>query len=145
MSTLLGLLLTVVVGVHDGDTLRLSTGVIVRLWGIDAPELLQPYGAEAKAKLSGLVLAKNLRLEIRGRDRYGRTLGVLWLGRRNVNQFMIVNGLAWHYRRYAPCARAHAAGCVLERLEDNAQRSRRGLWESKEAIPPWEWRRLHAQ
>ena len=35
-----------VIGIHDGDTLRLRTGnatVKVRLFGIDAPELGQPF------------------------------------------------------------------------------------------------------
>jgi len=39
------------VGVHDGDTLTLLVErqpVKVRLAGIDAPELAQPYGQKAK-------------------------------------------------------------------------------------------------
>lgn len=46
-----------VVGVHDGDTLTLLVShqqVKVRLVGIDAPELAQPYGQKAKQALSAL-------------------------------------------------------------------------------------------
>ena len=47
-----------VVGVHDGDTLTLlvegNRQIKVRLAGIDAPELSQPYGQKAKQALSNL-------------------------------------------------------------------------------------------
>ena len=47
-----------VVGVHDDDTLTLRVDrqqVKVRLAGIDAPELAQPYGQKAKQALSNAV------------------------------------------------------------------------------------------
>ena len=47
-----------VVGVHDGDTLTLlvvgNQQVKVRLAGIDAPELAQPYGQQAKQLLNAV-------------------------------------------------------------------------------------------
>lgn len=65
-----------VVGVHDGDTLTLLVDrreYKVRLAGIDAPELAQPYGRKAKQALSDLVFGEAIRVETAGRDRYGRT------------------------------------------------------------------------
>ncbi len=56
-----------VVGVHDGDVLTLlgagNQPVKVRLAGMDAPELKQPYGQQAKQALSALAFRKEARAE----------------------------------------------------------------------------------
>ena len=52
-----------VVGVHDGDTLTLRTfneTLKVRLFGIDTPELGQPFGNNAKQALSQMVFGKSV-------------------------------------------------------------------------------------
>lgn len=63
-----------VVGVHDGDALTLlvegNRQVKVRLAGIDAPELSQPYGQKAKQTLSALAFGKEARVESAGPDKY---------------------------------------------------------------------------
>lgn len=43
--------------------------------GVDAPEIGQPYGEEAKVKLCDLVKDRRLLIHVYGKDRYGRTLG----------------------------------------------------------------------
>ena len=62
-----------VVGVHDGDTLTALTAdrtqLKVRLHGIDAPELGQPFGQASKRALSGLVFGKQVTLHTTGTDR----------------------------------------------------------------------------
>ena len=66
-----------VVSVHDGDTLTVlieHRQVRVRLIDIDAPELGQPFGSRARQSLSGLCFGKVATLDVRGRDRYNRTL-----------------------------------------------------------------------
>jgi endonuclease YncB( thermonuclease family) len=76
--------------VIDGDTVVLSGGEHVRLLGIDAPELHpgrpgragpfpEPGAVEACEALRALVEGRTLRVERRGRDRYGRTLARLRL------------------------------------------------------------------
>lgn len=76
-----------VLGVHDGDTLTLLVAgnqpVKVRLTGIDAPELKQPYGQQAKQALSALAFGKEARVESPGPDKYGRTLGTVFVGARH--------------------------------------------------------------
>jgi micrococcal nuclease len=51
-----------VVGVHDGDTITALTDdkrqLKVRLHGIDAPELGQPFGQASKRAMSDLVFGK---------------------------------------------------------------------------------------
>ena len=50
-----------VVSIHDGDTITVlqdKQQVKVRLFGIDAPELKQPYGKKSKRFLSNLITRK---------------------------------------------------------------------------------------
>ena len=114
-----------VVGVHDGDTLTALTAdkrqLKVRLHGIDAPELGQPFGQASKRALSDLVFGKQVTLHTTGTDRYGRTLARVTVGDIEVDAQMIATGHAWHYSRYD-----HTA--ALEAAERKARAARRGLW-----------------
>jgi len=49
--------------VIDGDTIELSNGERVRLLGINAPEISEPFGLDAKEYLSKMVEGKNVYLE----------------------------------------------------------------------------------
>jgi micrococcal nuclease len=81
-----------VLRVVDGDTLVLSPNEKIRLIGVDTPETVHPkkavecFGREAKQFTSKMVSGKKVRLEldqanaVRGhRDKYGRTLGYVFL------------------------------------------------------------------
>lgn len=128
-----------VVGVHDGDTLTLLTvtkqQIRVRLHGIDAPELTQAFGATAKTALSDLVFSKQVDVQVIERDRYGRTVGRVKVGKTDVNLEMVRQGFAWWYRDYAKKDTALAAA------ETEAKQAKRGLWADASAQPPWEYRR----
>jgi len=51
-------------------------------------------------------------------------------------------GLAWWYRKYAH--EQHPGDRVeYESAEDRAAADRIGLWQDKNPVPPWEWRREH--
>jgi micrococcal nuclease len=76
-----------------------------RLVGIDTPEKSrkknepgQPYSQKATKFLAGLVLNQNVSIEDYGKDRYGRILGVVYVGQTNVNLEMVRNGYAEVYR-----------------------------------------------
>ena len=107
----------------------------MRLAGIDAPELKQPYGQQAKQALSALAFGKEARVESPGPDKYGRTLGTVWVGTVNVNAALVEQGAAWVYRQYP-----HPP--ELETLEAQAQAAKRGLWalQPDQRCPPWNWR-----
>ena len=128
-----------VVRVHDGDTLTLLVAgnqpVKVRLAGIDAPELDQPYGQKAKRALSALAFRKEARVESPGPDKYGRTLGTVFVGAVNVNAELVKQGAAWVYRAYP-------FPPELEGLEAQAQAAKRGLWALPvdQRCPPWDFR-----
>ncbi|MBR7619988.1 thermonuclease family protein [Phenylobacterium sp. 20VBR1] len=128
-----------VVGVTDGDTITLLTddkaSLKVRLVEIDAPEKGQPWGARSKRFLSSLIYSKRVRVVEAGRDRYGRTLGRIYSGDRDINAEMVRSGSAWAYRAYL-------TDLSFIKLEDEARRARRGLWSlpAGETIAPWDWR-----
>jgi ATP-dependent hsl protease ATP-binding subunit hslU len=123
-----------VVSVHDGDTITIlaqKKQIKIRLFGIDAPELKQPYGKKSKQFLSNLIAGQIVEVKENGNDRYGRTIGTISLNGEDINAQMVENGYAWAYRRfskkYAP-------------QESEAKFEKRGLWRD-DPIPPWVFRR----
>ncbi|MGC4048551.1 MAG: thermonuclease family protein [Paludibaculum sp.] len=131
-----------VVGVQDGDTitiLREGRQARVRLDGVDCPELGQPFGRNARERVSVLAFGKVVTVRQKaasvGRDRYGRVLGQVSLpDGRNLNRLLVAEGLAWWYRRYAP------RDAVLAGLEERAREAGLGLWADADPEPPWLWR-----
>lgn len=126
-----------VVAVTDGDTVRVLVDgreLRVRLEGIDAPESKQAYGQRSKQALSELVFGKHVRLDVTGKDRYGRTLGLLYVDDEPVNVRMILEGMAWHYAYFN-------AEPTFAAAEKQAREARAGLWSDPDPVPPWEFRR----
>lgn len=128
-----------VVGVTDGDTIKLFVGgrneYKVRLGEIDAPESGQPFGQKSKRMLSDLVYNRTVTVRVTDVDRYGRSVGVIQTGNTNINAEMVKRGGAWAYRRYLSDQRY----LLWER---QAQQSRRGLWglQADQIMAPWDWR-----
>jgi micrococcal nuclease len=131
-----------VVGVPDGDTLTIRVGgknVRVRLDGVDAPELGQPYGKSARRSLAELCRGKNASVVERGKDEEGRILGSVRCGEVDANAEQVRRGMAWVHLRYVPL------GSPLYEAETNARLQNIGLWRGKEPVPPWEWRARNAK
>jgi endonuclease YncB( thermonuclease family) len=110
-----------VTSISDGDTLTLlvSDGasfkqVKVRLGEIDTPERKQPYGTRAQQVLSDLAYNKQARVVVQDTDRYGRTVGRVYVGNLDVNVEMIRQGAAWAYRQCA--TRCHISDCYARTL-----------------------------
>ena len=89
--------------VIDGDTIDVATVGRVRLLGIDAPEIGRgfdtsaPFGREARARLTALVLRRWVRLEYEGAatDAYNRRLAyVITEDGQFVNAVLVREGLA---------------------------------------------------
>jgi micrococcal nuclease len=128
----------IVTEVHDGDTLTLvnaSRTYRIRLADIDAPELAQHSGQDARTSLSHLCALRHAVAETSGEDRYGRTLATVTCAGVNANSAQVRRGWAWVYRQYVPKA-SH-----LYNSEREARLERRGLWANDSAVPPWDWRR----
>lgn len=130
-----------VVGVSDGDTITvLDAGRKqhkIRLYGIDTPEKGQAYGNVAKNHTSSLTAGKTVDVISYDTDRYGRTVGVVMIGKVNVNQSLIETGYAWQYSVY--CKQSFCDS--WKDLEQKARSAKLGLWADPEPIAPWEWRR----
>ena len=82
-----------VVGVSDGDTITVLSAERVRnrirLQGIDAPESGQAFGSVSKRTLSDLVFGQTVVVRFDKQDRYGRILGVVFLGSQDINLEMV--------------------------------------------------------
>jgi micrococcal nuclease len=127
-----------VVGVSDGDTIKvLKDGIQVkiRLAAIDCPEKKQPYGQKAKQFTADMVAGKVVTVWETDTDRYGRTVGFVFIGDKNLNKELLSAGLAWHYKKYS-------RDPELAKLENKARVAKLGLWSEPDPVAPWEWRRL---
>ena len=128
-----------VASVIDGDTIEIH-GQRIRLHGIDAPESKQlcvvdgkPWrcGAEAANRISETIGRKTVLCDWRDKDRYGRVVAVCSVDGKDLNAWMVSEGLAVAYRKYS----ADYVG-----QEDEAKVGRRGVWAS-EFDMPWDWRK----
>ena len=126
--------------VLDGDTIEVLHNTHperIRLSGIDCPEKGQAYGNRAKQAASALVFGRDVMLDTHGQDKYGRSLAdVISRDGTNVNHELVKEGWCWWYRKYAP------GDTVLEGLENDARKAKKGLWADPQPVPPWEWRQL---
>jgi len=95
--------------VIDGDTIIVGTNR-VRLAEIDAPELKQGGGPEAKKALSDMILHRAVRVEWKHRGRYRRMIGQVYCGSVWINRELLAGGWARPYpRRKATQERLHRA------------------------------------
>ena len=133
-----------VIRVVDGDSVNVISllekeELKLRLYGIDAPEWKQAYGKDSKDALKGL-LEPNTEISVKvlDKDRYGRLICELHLDNKDisVNEWMVSEGHAWHYVKYAP------DDMKLQLAEENARKNKLGLWSFETPIPPWDYRRL---
>jgi endonuclease YncB( thermonuclease family) len=108
-----------VVAVHDGDTLMVKSGPSlykVRLSDVDAPELRQVFGKQARNFTKNLALGRRVQVNVTLIDKHDRRIGeVIIEDGRVLNEELVHAGLAWYYRV--------------------------NLWVEPEPIPPWEYRR----
>ena len=147
MPAVSALLLCVVVGITDGDTLTArcdsaadaSTQTIkVRLAQVDAPEHHQPSCARSREHLAALCFKQ--RAEVRpitaggGSDRYGRVVAHVSCNGVDANTEQVRAGMAWVFDRYVTDQRLYT-------LQEEARAAHRGLWADAQPVAPWEWRR----
>ena len=129
-----------VVRIADGDTvtvLQNNQEYKIRLYGIDTPEKGQDFGTKAKEFTSGLVFKREVKVIQKDVDRYGRIVGIIYVGDTCINQEIIKAGFAWVYRQY--CKDGFCRDWIT--LETNARINQIGLWGHPDPVPPWEYRR----
>ncbi|RFC33240.1 MAG: Endonuclease YncB, thermonuclease family [Candidatus Nitrotoga sp. SPKER] len=129
-----------VIAVVDGDTvliLRDNMPIKVRLAEIDAPEKTQAFGEESKQSLAELVLNKQVHVDSRAIDDYGRLVALITIDGLNISYEQVQRGMAWMYSRFNKSE-------VLLGLQNGAKKAKRGLWMQTDPIPPNKWRKDNA-
>ena len=129
--------------VVDGDTIFLKTeannSIKVRLAFIDAPELNQPFGPDAKAYLKKIE-GQRVTIDVKSKDRYGRHVAILFHRNADINLAMVEIGYAWVYTKYLKYASIPMRNKYLH-AEFLAKQNALGLWKVNDYIAPWEWRK----
>lgn len=123
--------------IADGDTIRVlddaKNQFKVRLFEIDAPETGQAFGTKSREALGAKLRDKKVRIEWTERDQYDRILGKVYVDDRWINQEMVAEGWAWHYRKFSKSKE-------LADAEAAARGKKLGLWADAHPIPPWQYR-----
>lgn len=132
-----------IVRVSDGDTVVLldedETQHRVRLDGIDCPEKKQAYGNKATQFVRDKIGNKNATVYYNKKDQYGRILGVVVTQEgENVNELLLANGLAWHYKHYND-------NPIYAQLEQKAKDQRLNIWSEKNPIEPYLFRKMQRE
>ena len=131
--------------ITDGDTIVIND-IRIRFTGSDAPEsyffgktqtCLDAEGNEwecgnaATQKLIELIGNQKVRCTDEGQDRYGRTLGICYVGDMDLQAEMVKSGMAVAYLRYSD---------RYEREQNYAKKVKAGMWAG-EFLEPEVWRR----
>jgi endonuclease YncB( thermonuclease family) len=145
MPAAAAVLLCLVIGITDGDTLTVrcdaqdvAQNLKVRLAEIDAPEAKQPWGQRSHQAPADMCFGRRAEVHATGTDRNGRLVARVRCDGVDANVEQVSSGLAWVYDQY-----------VVDRtLYGNQQQARDaqlGLWQDPAPMPPWLWRRDRKQ
>ncbi|MFV7791277.1 thermonuclease family protein [Aliarcobacter lanthieri] len=128
-----------VVKVSDGDTITILTSdkvqYKIRLNDIDAPEKKQAFGNKSKDNLAKYIASKTVKVEYKTKDKYKRILGTIYYNNIDINLQQVKDGYAWVYKKYSKNQDYYNA-------EKLARENKKGLWNDKSPIAPWEFRAL---
>ncbi len=124
------------IGVTDGDTFTcLDTAgkqQKVQVSEIDAPELGQPYGRDARDTLADLIFGKSLAVVPIRSTSDGIVVCKVSVNGKDIGREMVVAGAAWS----EPTSES-----PLIKDQQDAREARRGLWSEVSPTPPWEFRK----
>lgn len=126
-----------VVSVHDGDTVIVVLDGVrqrIRVADIDAPELDQPYGLNAREMLKVLCDGQLATFVQVSTDRNMRPVCRVTCRQSDAATHLVRNGMAWVWPRFA---RKDSPLWVSQALAKDAGR---GLWVDPAPVSPWDWR-----
>jgi len=126
-----------VIKIVDGDTFDIltsnNTTLRIRMNAIDCPERTQDYYQVCKDALGEYIFGKDVSLTTYGTDRYKRTIAEVYFGNEDTNLKMIINGYAWHYKKYS-------SDTKMAEAEVAARIHKYGLWVMINPVAPWDFR-----
>lgn len=110
----------------------------LRLEGMDAPEICQIHGLEARAAMRELAQGQRVKVQVRAYDRYGRGIASVWRIADDVDiaSAMVARGWAW-----SETFRGRQGKYWRE--EAQARGSARGLFVQSRPESPAEFRKRH--
>lgn len=127
--------------VVDGDTLMVTNvrdgrEIRLRIWGIDAPELNECSGENAKKELDNLFINSDLRLEVVGFDSFGRTVAKIMVKNGDVALLMLETGMAKVDSAVKDHIRAELKPredylTILRQAEEKARVASFGVWSKQ--------------
>lgn len=132
----------VVTHVTDGDSIwvRPDSGgqpLQIRLRGVDAPEICQHFGQQARDALAVLALHRQVTVKTRARDSYQRILGQVQLGHEDLAAWLVARGYAWSHGY-------RGRGGPYQALQEQARSARLGLWRAgHHPVEPRLFRKQH--
>ncbi|HXM33794.1 MAG TPA: thermonuclease family protein [Pyrinomonadaceae bacterium] len=133
--------------VIDGNTISLkslSHTIKVRLLAVAPPEKGQPYSDVARQHLSDLILGKYVVVRYTGIGKQGYLIGTVLLEQADINAQMLRDGVAWYFPPDADDL-AEANRQLYPACEQAARAEKRGLWQAKDPVSPWEFRKRAEQ
>ena len=121
--------------ISDGDTIVVRSGgrdIVVQLAGIDAPELGQDFGKEARDFIAKNAKKRKVTVEIVERASRQSVVGRILVDGRDLAHALVEEGLAWT---------SDDSPELLTKALEKARASKEGLWASVSPTPPWEFRK----
>ncbi len=97
----------------------------------------QSFGIEANAFTGSLLSEKIVNVRYVTKDRYGRTIGIVYVEGNSVSKELVKTCNAWVYDRY--CKKDLCEKC--KHLGVEAKQSKTGLWSQADPVELWEYRK----
>ena len=123
-----------VADVSDGDTLVIGNGGrvrVVQLAGVDAPELTQEYGKDARDYVKELTKGKKVTVEVLESKSSTSLVAKVTVDGKDLAASLVESGLAWSEQ---------GSSADLHSAQEKAKSGKQGLWAGTNPTPPWDYR-----
>jgi endonuclease YncB( thermonuclease family) len=124
-----------VTDVSDGDTIVIGSGGqvrVVQLAGIDAPELTQEYGTDARDFIKEMARGKRVTVEVLETKSKTSLVARVSVDGKDLAAALVESGLAWS---------ESSSSTDLKTAQEKARSDKQGLWASTNPTPPWDFRK----
>lgn len=133
-----------VLDVVDGDTFLVKNGKEIKyvaLYGLDAPEIGQPYSEDAEKLLDDIISSKKYDISINHADVLGVESCEIYYKGQNVACMLLSKGLAFYDKRIKNSRLDNSKYINSEKF---AKKSKIGIWSVADIEYPEDYREKHA-